>query len=352
MHGRKATSRGFTLPELMVVVVLIVLLVAVLMPVLTGAFAYQRYTACTNNLHNLGVAYGTLYATKRRSNQISIGLLGSGWTAALSPYLSGDKTSFWCPAEPEGGVPKPASLDDFYDEVYIGSNYQGTVSLGRDDGVFIWRMSQTQFDQLAGTSGHGKNYNYTGYVPDSNPNVYWFVAEDMAWQTAPDKDFWDIMFKLETDGINTTITVKRGQTGYIHNFYYMKGGTREDIWRDCRNYDGESIVVKGVGAATYGVNTVVERIPPATGNKILILDYQHITAACSQYDETGERAYQLANTWIPDPNNPSNGPRFARHYKKANAVFTDGSVKLMPISDIHPEIIDNCIKYWDPKTGS
>jgi prepilin-type processing-associated H-X9-DG protein len=90
---------------------------------------------------------------------------------------------------------------------------------------------------------------------------------------------------------------------------------------------------------------------PGSGGKILIMDFDLEIVAGSQYDPDDKGLYtqQLAERWIPDPNNPSNGPTFARHYKKANVLFTDGSVKLMSIPDIHPAVVRNQIKYWDPK---
>ncbi len=346
---RRFAKHGFTLAEVLVVIAVIGLLVAVLVPVLDSAFTYQRYVNCAHNLSELGVAYGTMYADRRMHNLVGIGGLDSGWPGLFAPYVSGAQSVFWCPAVASGGVMQMAKLDEYFDEVYIGSSYQGTVSLSAEPGVFLWKLSQTQFTDLANTPNHGKNYNYTGYQPDSTPNIYYFCMEDMAWQSNPDKDFWDIIFKIETLGVDITLTCVRGQTGYIHNFYYLHGGVRVDIWRDCRNYDGQSVQVKGVGVASYGVNTVADQVLPGKGGKILIMDYDVVTAAGSPYDETGGRAAQLAKDWQPDPKNPANGPHFARHWRKADVLFTDGSVKLMPIADIHPGIPRNCAEYWNPQ---
>ena len=149
--------------------------------------------------------------------------------------------------------------------------------------------------------------------------------------------------------INYKLTVVSGFTGYTHNLLLGNGPGKKILIADCYNNNGASVEIKGKGIASYGINTVGDQVLPGTGGKILILDYDVITAAGSPYDETGDRASQLAKDWQPDPNNPSNGPHFARHMRKANVLFTDGSVKLMPIANIHPSIPKNCAQYWDPK---
>jgi prepilin-type N-terminal cleavage/methylation domain-containing protein/prepilin-type processing-associated H-X9-DG protein len=346
------TRRGFTLAEVLVVIAVIALLVAVLMPVLNSAFTYQRYVNCSHNLSELGVAYGTMYSNRRMMGLTGIGTLGTGWPKMFEPFVSGSQSVFWCPAAEGEGIWKKASLDAYYDEVYISGVYQGAMSLSESASPWVWRLSQTQFDVFKNTAGHGQNYPYVangGYKPDDNPNLYYYCLEDNAWKGGGDKDFWDIMFKIETDGINYKITCVQGITGYVHNFYVVKGGVKEIIWADCRNFDGKSVEVKGTGIASYGINTVGDRVLPGMGGKILIMDYDLVIAAGSPYDDTGGRASQLAKDWQPDPTNPANGPHFARHYRKANVLFTDGSVKLMPIQDIHPGIPQNCPQYWDPK---
>jgi len=345
----RSPRRGFTLAEVLVVIAVIALLVAVLMPVLDSAFVYQRYVNCAHNLGQLGVAYGTMYSSRRMNRETGIGSLDSGWPKQFEPFVSGSQSVFWCPAAGGEGIMKKASLDAYYDEVYISGVYQGAMSLSESASIWVWRLSQTQFDVFKNSPGHGQGYNYTGYKPDSNPNVYYYLLEDNAWKGGGDKDFWDIIFKIETDDINYKITCVVGVTGYLHNFYVLKGGVKNIIWADCRLFNGQTVQVKGTGVASYGVNTVADQVPPGKGGKILIMDYDLITAAGSPYDETGGRAGQLAKDWQPDPNKPSNGPRFARHYRKADVLFTDGSVKLMTIPEIHPSVPKNCAQYWDPK---
>ena len=341
--------RGFTLAELLVVIAVIALLVAVLMPTLNSVFVYQRYVNCAHNLSELGVAYGTMYSSRRMNRETGIGSLDSGWPKQFEPYVSGSQSVFWCPAAGAENVMEKASLKNYYNEVYIGTTYQGAMSLSETASIWVWRLSQTQYDVFINSPGHGQSYPYTGYKPDSNPNLYYYLLEDNAWAGGGDKDYWDVIYKIETDGVNYKITAGTGYTGYHHNLTLGTGPGKKILIAEAQDHRGVSVEIKGKGVASYGVNTVADQVLPGKGGKILILDYDVITAAGSPYDETGDRASQLAKDWQPDPNNPANGPRFARHMRKADVLFTDGSVKLMPIADIHPGIPKNCAQYWDPK---
>jgi len=346
---RHYEHKGFTLAEMMVVISIIGLLVAILVPMLGNAFAYERYVACTSNLKELGIAYATMYSRRRMNGEIGIGSLGSGWPKQFEQFVSGDKSVFWCPSAEGEGVLEKASLKNYYNEVYIGVNYQGAMSLSETASIWVWRLSQTQYDVFINTSGHGQNYNYTGYKPDSNPGLYYYLLEYNAWRGGGDMDFWDVIYKIETDGINYKITVGAGGTGYHHNLTLGTGPGKVSLIAEAQAHRGQSVEVKGKGVASYGINTVADQIEPGEGGKILIMDYDLVTAAGSQYDETGDRAKQLAKDWMPDPNNPANGPHFARHMRKANALFTDGSVHLMRPDKIHPNKPESCAKYWNPR---
>ena len=88
-------------------------------------------------------------------------------------------------AEGEGEWEK-ASLEQYYNEVYIGTNYQGAMSLSENNSPFVWRLSETDFNAFLKAPGHGRGFNYQGYVPDGNPNVYYYLLEDNAWRGGGD----------------------------------------------------------------------------------------------------------------------------------------------------------------------
>ena len=345
---RPNEKRGFTLAEMMVVISIIGLLVAILVPMLGNALAYERYVACTSNLKELGIAYATMYSRRRMNGLTGVGVLGAGWPKMLQPYISGSISVICCPAVGGEGVMEQASLDQYYNEVYIGGNYQGAMALSESDSPFVWKLSQTQYEAFL-NAGKGRGYNYTGYKPDSNPGLYYYMLEDNAWRGGGDMDFWDVNYKIETDGINIKITVVPGYTVYTHNLILGNGPGKKILIADTMHKKGETVEIPGKGVASYGINTVADQIVPGDGDKILLMDYDVITAAGSQYDETGDRAGQLIERWQPDPNDPTGPLKFARHMRKANALFTDGSVHLMRPDDIHPNKPESCAKYWDPR---
>jgi prepilin-type processing-associated H-X9-DG protein len=61
----RANSKSFTMIELLVVIVIILILAALLMPVLGKAKMTARIVACANNKHQIGIA-GNMYAKNRQ----------------------------------------------------------------------------------------------------------------------------------------------------------------------------------------------------------------------------------------------------------------------------------------------
>jgi prepilin-type N-terminal cleavage/methylation domain-containing protein/prepilin-type processing-associated H-X9-DG protein len=58
-HNARRVRRAFTLIELLCTVAIIAIVLALLMPVLQGAFGHARRTVCSNNLENMGIAFNS-----------------------------------------------------------------------------------------------------------------------------------------------------------------------------------------------------------------------------------------------------------------------------------------------------
>jgi prepilin-type processing-associated H-X9-DG protein len=102
---------------------------------------------------------------------------------------------------------------------------------------------------------------------------------------------------------------------------------------------GSELTADAGGSATtnYGMNANYADVAGKAG-KIAVMDYHR---------------YQVrpdADVWSDpeiDPN--ADGiPVFARHWKKVNVLFTDGSVSLMDPKDIDPNVPSIEDKYWNP----
>ncbi len=143
-----SNRRGFTLIELLVVMAIIAILVAMLFPVFSSAREKARQTACSSNLHQIGVAFGMYlqdYNEKMPSRQdLKSSLSGgyhpwtgwpqtdprSGWAAlVLNTYLKND--DIWsCPS---------AALDTPQTKQAFTSNAESPLSR-----YWMWRFDSKE----------------------------------------------------------------------------------------------------------------------------------------------------------------------------------------------------------------
>ena len=105
---RRRTSRGFTLVELLVVIGIIAVLIAVLMPGLSGARRQARSVACLSNLRQLAAAY-QMYCNENKGKcfRYADGLVDptgeSFWVPLLGHYAGNIDEIRICPEATEVG---------------------------------------------------------------------------------------------------------------------------------------------------------------------------------------------------------------------------------------------------------
>lgn len=111
MFGRRTSSRAgrgaFSLIELLVVLAIVVVLMGLLAPALSGVRHAERSLTCLSNLRQIAMGF-RLYADEHGGRLPASG--GPPWEQTLAPYL-GDRPLFRCPADQEVGPAVGSSYD-------------------------------------------------------------------------------------------------------------------------------------------------------------------------------------------------------------------------------------------------
>ncbi|HSG68961.1 MAG TPA: DUF1559 domain-containing protein, partial [Planctomycetaceae bacterium] len=90
MRISKSTRRGFTRIELLVVVICLTLLVAIVIPLISGQRETQRTVACRDRMGSLGQAF-LRYADERNGRFPDLEDGEIPWTVSLLPYLNSEE---------------------------------------------------------------------------------------------------------------------------------------------------------------------------------------------------------------------------------------------------------------------
>ncbi len=103
MHPRSDARSGFTLLELLVVIVVILILVGLSLPVISHLRARAQRAQCTANLRNLSLAANLYLQENRMWPQIPIGnasgspeVFAQAWIEALTPF-GATRQTWICP---------------------------------------------------------------------------------------------------------------------------------------------------------------------------------------------------------------------------------------------------------------
>jgi len=185
-----------------------------------------------------------------------------------------------------------AMLSELAVAVHNSARWLWAMPLGLES-PWRWKLSQEQFDEFLATPYHGQNYDYTGYQPGIDPDTYWLAFEDQGWKGGGDRDYYDIMLKVEDlSGGSLRITPRCGQAGYDFDLVRL-GPEREVILPDLKGNQGVPVVTEA--AAFFAPDGWL-----ATMADLYILRCPSTTAA---------QGYASYLTDILDPSVPVEDPR-------------------------------------------
>jgi len=325
----RSRHKAFSLVELLVVIVILGLLVALLVPSLRGVWKRYNMTRCQTNLFHIYQAF-RLRAADEAVDPNKVAFQVTAWPGVFLPYLENDVSQFKCP-EIEGSLPTiiPEPNLHFY---YPGKPW--TTNLA--EGPYVLKLSQTQYDDL-------KSQGYiverktvpqalrVAYVPDSNPNLYWYCSED--WhEPQTDYDFEDIRVKVVNDGKGkVTMEFFKG-VGYTAHIYNEEG--KDLLGKPVTT--GATYTYEANAEASYGMNMNARTVGGA-GGKILVMDYLLLVASTT--DNWKDLFFDPAKSGVP---------LFARHFGMANILFSDGSVHPERPDAIDPITATVAKQWWEP----
>jgi len=325
---RDRTKPGFTLVELLVVIVIIGLLIALLLPSIGAVWNQLLMTQCQVNLANIFKAQ-SLWRAEHETSQFATGL---GWPTAILPYLEGRSSVLRCPARQNRGFEDgaPASyltLDDIVVKVFKGAGqplyYEVSMTAPGTPRFPIWKVMER------GNNQKEFWFNDYGYIQKKGGN-------------------WDIgMLVTFAGGVPVYIefTQPQGSSGHAWWFFIYVCGELKVELRSGDNGAGKFIDLGGYGthpsdyAISRGFYEVTGRDVPFPDSKLFfILDYAKSVADYREPMGCDEGWLYLAEE-PPDIWNPPivfeglswDDVTALRHFRMANVLFADGHVETLPL---------------------
>jgi prepilin-type N-terminal cleavage/methylation domain-containing protein/prepilin-type processing-associated H-X9-DG protein len=311
------TSRrtGFTLVELLVVIGIIALLIAILLPSLQKARQRGYDAKCKSNLRQFGIA-ARMWQAENTKKPFAMGAYYGNMAAVK---VAGE---VWvCPQ---------AEVDRQY------FNVVAAILHGTNGGSINYDIALAPgANCIARRAGAGPPSSFNDNDPAAaSEDHYELWIDDRPG--SGDGDFNDIGFDVQINA-DGTATIKNLVKNAGDTFDLYDATTGQVLIKNVGpGSTGQTNSVAG-GKASYAVNGLAEYgkliMKP---DRIIALDY---------YSGVAKPGSDREADWKRDP---SGRPKWARHNRKANVLFSDASVQEMPWFDI--DFFRNARavqRYWD-----
>jgi prepilin-type N-terminal cleavage/methylation domain-containing protein/prepilin-type processing-associated H-X9-DG protein len=323
---------GFTLPEMLTVIAIVLIVIGMLLPGLSESKKAANQAICANNLHQIYLAYRSQksdIATKPMKSAF-------GWQGKLLPYMSDVTKMTICPSDNGDGMSGTMS-SSLIVEARSGTSVRASMDL--EAGPFTRRVdahtTDAEIDSMwGGNGGWAKNTRNNANLGEHS---YLLFFEDIR-TGGGDMDHNDLVLMVTESDYGVEIEFISESAGY--KFFLMER-TGKVIWEDMDNsgktQPGATYMMDG-SPSSYGMNTALPLLQKRSSgsSKIFMLDYLRSVA------EGGHNGLDPWNDWMND----QGVLKFARHHGRCNISFFDGHVKINDPEDIDPKIAEYRDDLW------
>ncbi len=331
---------GFTITEMLVVMLVIALLVSLAVPIYSSATAHAMRLRCANTLRHVGEAYHHRVAEERRMGRVHP-ISPDTWVDVLAPYLGNNPRAAICPEDADPTVGRP--------QVRLGIWSHGTYKESDlfnmypywlegpcpDPGPGVWQLNDEDYQEfraLGDTQFYAPDV-LGQYTPGANPDLWWLVIEEgrKDGQAGSEQDYNDLHVRVFNADDTLDATFERWWYGADYALLLPDGeqigGQGNSIGTDGRVYSFEKI-----HDTSYGINWRAGRLGPSA-DKVLMLDYE------TQAVYIGGNAPRT-QFWEEQV--------APRHNGQVNVLFMGGQVEARSPEEINPE--DPAIEqeFWSP----